>query len=93
MHTFWLCCEHFSHDSLKYRTARTLPTVPSRPFASIRTAPLHDPGERGTDGFSVDWLGCIVEPQRNVRLGEPIQERIFAPLTMAAITFTTSHRR
>ena len=88
LHISGLCYEFFSHDDLKYRTAKNIPTVVSSTFASIRTVLLHEPGERWTYGVSIDWLGRIVEQQRGKRLGEVMKERIFAPLGMTDIGFT-----
>ncbi len=88
LHTSGLCYEFFSHDDLKFRTAKNIPTVVSSSFASIRTVLLHDPGERWTYGVNLDWLGRIVEQQRGKRLGDVMKERIFAPLGMNDIGFT-----
>ena len=88
LHTSGLCYEFFSADDLKYRTAKSIPTVVSCTFASIRTVLLHDPGERWTYGVNIDWLGRIVEQQRGKRLGEVMKERIFEPLGMNDIGFT-----
>jgi methyl acetate hydrolase len=90
LHISGLCYEFFSHDDLKYRTAKGIPTVVSSTFASIRTVLLHEPGERWTYGVNIDWLGRIVEQQRGKRLGEVMKERIFAPLGMTDIGFTMS---
>ena len=90
LHTAGFCYEFFSHDDLKYRTAKGVPTVVSSSFASIRTVLLHDPGERWTYGPNIDWLGRIVEQQRGQRLGEVMKERIFEPLGMVDIGFTMS---
>jgi methyl acetate hydrolase len=87
LHTSGLCYEFFSHDDLKYRTAKNIPTVVSCTFASIRTVLLHDPGAQWTYGVNIDWLGRIVEQQRGKRLGEAMKERIFAPLGMVDIGF------
>ena len=90
LHISGLCYEFFSHDDLKYRTAKGIPTVVSSTFASIRTVLLHEPGERWTYGVNIDWLGRIVEQQRGKRLGEVMKERIFAPLGTTDIGFTMS---
>jgi len=87
LHTSGLCYEFFSADDLKYRTAKSIPTVVSCTFPSIRTVLLHDPGERWTYGVNIDWLGRIVEQQRGKRLGEVMKERIFEPLGMKDIAF------
>ena len=90
LHTSGLCYEFFSHDDLKYRNAKGIPTVVSSTFASTRTVLLHDPGEAWTYGANIDWLGRIVEQQRGKRLGEVMKERVFAPLGMIDIAFTMS---
>ncbi len=90
LHTSGLCYEFFSHDDVKYRTAKNIPSVVSCSFESIRTVLLHDPGERWTYGVNIDWLGRIVEQQRGKRLGEVMKERIFEPLAMQDIGFTMS---
>ena len=90
LHTSGLCYEFFSHDDLKYRTAKGIPTVVSSSFASVRTVLLHDPGAAWTYGVNIDWLGRIVEQQRGKRLGEVMKERIFAPLGMQDIAFNMS---
>jgi methyl acetate hydrolase len=90
LHTSGLCYEFFSHDDLKYRTAKNIPTVVSSTFASIRTVLLHDPGASWTYGVNIDWLGRIVEQQRGKRLGEVMKERIFGPLGMNDIGFVMS---
>ena len=90
LHTSGLCYEFFSHDDLKYRTAKGIPTVVSSSFPSIRTVLLHDPGAAWTYGVNIDWLGRIVEQQRGKRLGEVMKERIFTPLGMQDIAFNMS---
>ena len=90
LHISGFCYEFFSHDDLKYRSAKGIPTVVSSSFASIRTVLLHDPGERWTYGVNIDWLGRIVEQQRGKRLGEVMKQRIFDPLGMVDIGFTMS---
>ena len=90
LHTSGLCYEFFSHDDLKYRTAKNIPTIVSCTFEAFRTVLLHDPGERWTYGVNIDWLGRIVEQQRGKRLGEVMKERIFEPLDMRDIGFAMS---
>jgi methyl acetate hydrolase len=87
LHTAGMGYEFFSHDDLKYRTAKGIPTIVSSSFASIRTVLLHDPGAAWTYGPNIDWLGRIVEQQRGKRLGEVMKERLFTPLGMSDIAF------
>lgn len=90
LHTSGLSYEFFSHDDLKYRTAKNIPTVVSSTFDSIRTVLLHEPGAAWSYGVNIDWLGRIIEQQRDKRLGEVMTERIFAPLNMSDIGFQMS---
>lgn len=90
LHASGLGYEFFSHDDLKFRTAKGIPTVVSSTFDSIRTVLLHDPGEAWTYGANIDWVGRIVEQQRGKRLGEVMSERIFEPLGMQEIGFRMS---
>lgn len=90
LHTAGFCYEFFSHDDLKFRTAKGIPTVVSSSFASVRTVLLHDPGERWTYGVNIDWAGKVVEAIRGKRLGEVMKERIFTPLEMNDIGFVMS---
>jgi methyl acetate hydrolase len=90
LHTSGICYEFFSHDDLKYRTAKGIPTVVSSTFESIKTVLLHDPGAQWTYGVNIDWLGKIVEAIRGKRLGQVLKERIFDPLGMVDIGFEMS---
>ncbi|GAB4429474.1 MAG: serine hydrolase domain-containing protein [Chloroflexi bacterium OHK40] len=87
LHTAGFSYEFFSHDDLKYRTARGIPSIVSSTFASIRTVLLHDPGERWTYGVNIDWIGKVIEAVRGKRIGEVFRERIFDPLEMVDIGF------
>lgn len=90
LHTSGLCYEFFSHDDLRFRTAREIPTIVSCTWDSVRTVLLHDPGAAWTYGVGVDWLGLIVERLRGCRLGEVMRQRIFDPLEMRDIGFGLS---
>jgi methyl acetate hydrolase len=90
LHTSGLGYEFFSADDLKVRGAKGIPSVIACNFAAIRTALLHEPGERWTYGPNIDWLGRIVEQQRGSRLGEVMKARVFDPLGMGDTAFTMS---
>lgn len=49
---------------------------------------MFDPGEAREYGSNIDWAGQVVEGGAGKRLGEVMQERIFAPLGMADTAFT-----
>lgn len=88
LHTSGLSYEFFSADDLRYRRARGVPPVARSRFESIQTVLLHDPGEAFTYGVGIDWLGRVVEHLRGQRLGEVMQQRLFAPLGMQDIGFS-----
>lgn len=90
LHLAGFSYEFFSHEDLKFRTAKNVPTLISSTVESIKTVLLHEPGERWTYGVSIDWLGLVVEQQRGKRLGEVFKEKIFAPLDMVDIGFSMS---
>lgn len=56
--------------------------------ASIETPLLFDPGAKWEYGSNIDWAGQVVEGIRGKRLGEVMEERVFAPLGMTDIAFT-----
>jgi methyl acetate hydrolase len=87
LHTAGFSYEFFSHDDLKFRNAKGVPSVVSSTFASVRTVLLFDPGERWGYGVNIDWVGKVVEAVRGKRLGEVMQERLLAPLGMADTGF------
>ncbi len=88
LHTSGFCYDFFSHDLLRYREARGLPSILSCTRASINDCLLHDPGERWTYGCGIDWVGLVVEKLRGKRLGDVLRERVFDPLGMEDIAFT-----
>lgn len=90
LHLAGFSYEFFSHDDLRFRTAKNIPTAISSTPESIKTVLLHEPGERWTYGVGVDWLGLVIEQLRGQRLGEVFKERIFTPLGMEDIGFNMS---
>ena len=64
------------------------PGVITSTRAALGAPLLHDPGEDWEYGINIDWCGQVVEAIRGQRLGEVMQERIFAPLGMADTGFT-----
>jgi methyl acetate hydrolase len=69
---------------------RIHPSVFTASKASLMTPLLFDPGERWEYGTNIDWCGLIVEQIRGKRLGEVLQERVFAPLGMTDTGFALS---
>ena len=64
------------------------PSVITASKAALMTPLLFDPGERWEYGSNIDWAGQVVEAIAGKRLGEVMQERIFAPLGMKDTAFT-----
>lgn len=87
LHTAGFSYEFFSADDLKLRGAKGIPSVVSSTFASVKTCLLWDPGEKWGYGVNIDWVGKVVEAVRGKRLGEVMQERVFAPLGMSETGF------
>jgi methyl acetate hydrolase len=87
LHTAGFSYEFFSADDLKLRGAKGIPSVVSGTFASVQTCLLWDPGEKWGYGVNIDWVGKVVEAVRGKRLGEVMQERVFAPLGMTETGF------
>lgn len=87
LHTAGFSYEFFSADDLKLRGAQGIPSVVSGTFASVKTCLLWDPGEKWGYGVNIDWVGKVVEAVRGKRLGEVMQERVFAPLGMTETSF------
>ena len=87
LHTAGFSYEFFSADDLKLRGAKGIPSVVSATFASVKTCLLWDPGEKWGYGVNIDWVGKVVEAVRGKRLGEVMQERVFAPLGMSETGF------
>ncbi|MFP6780081.1 MAG: serine hydrolase domain-containing protein [Gammaproteobacteria bacterium] len=87
LHTSGMCYDFFSEDLLRYRTAHNIPSILGCTFESVKDVLLHDPGERWTYGCGTDWVGKIVENLTGKRLGEVLNERVFAPLEMQDTAF------
>ncbi|MDE2150222.1 MAG: beta-lactamase family protein [Gammaproteobacteria bacterium] len=64
------------------------PSVITASMASLKTPLLFDPGDDWEYGTNMDWAGLVVEAITGKRLGEVMQERIFAPLGMTDTAFT-----
>jgi methyl acetate hydrolase len=88
LHTAGLAYDFFNATYLRLAQERGQPSVVTCSKASIMTPLLFDPGDKWEYGSNIDWCGQIVESIRGKRLGEVMQERIFAPLGMEDITFS-----
>ncbi len=95
LHTAGFGYDFFNEDYNRLAEKHGQPSVVSASRASLTTPLLFDPGERWEYGSSIDWAGQLVEGVTGRRLGDVMQERIFAPLGMdsSAFTMTDDMRR
>ena len=88
LHTAGLGYDFFNGNYFRLAQERGQPSVMSCSKASLMTPLLFDPGDKWEYGSNIDWCGRIVESIRGKRLGEVMNERIFAPLGMEDIAFS-----
>ena len=88
LHTAGFGYDFFNENYNRLAQQHGQPSVITATKASINTPLLFDPGERWEYGSNIDWAGQVVEGVTGQRLGEVMQERIFAPLGMADTGFT-----
>ena len=88
LHTAGLGYEFFNVNYFRLAQERGQPSVVTCSKASLMTPLLFDPGDKWEYGSNIDWCGQIVERIRGKRLGEVMNELIFAPLEMEDIGFS-----
>jgi methyl acetate hydrolase len=88
LHTAGLGYDFFNVNYFRLAQERGQPSVVTCSKASLMTPLLFDPGDKWEYGSNIDWCGQIVEHIRGMRLGEVMNERIFAPLGMEDIAFS-----
>ncbi|MFL9936780.1 serine hydrolase [Paraburkholderia sp. RL18-103-BIB-C] len=88
LHTAGFANDVFNETYLRLRQSLGLPSTGTARKASLMMPLLFDPGDRWEYGSGVDWAGQVVEAIAGKRLGEVMQERIFAPLGMTSTAFT-----
>ncbi len=87
LHTAGFGYDFFNEHYNRLAQEQGQPSVITATRASINTPLLFDPGERWEYGSNMDWAGQVVEGVTGKRLGEVMQERIFAPLGMTDTGF------
>ncbi len=87
LHTAGFGYEFFNHDYLRMVSEHGQVSVLTATMAALKTPLLFDPGERWEYGSNIDWAGQVVEKVTGQRLGQVMQERIFAPLGMSSTGF------
>jgi methyl acetate hydrolase len=88
LHTAGFGYDFFNEKYNRLAQEHGQPSVITSSKASINTPLLFDPGEDWEYGCNIDWAGQVVEGITGKRLGEVMQERIFAPLGMTSSGFT-----
>jgi methyl acetate hydrolase len=89
-HTAGFSQDIFSAEITKYQEATGTPAYTTFENAALTTPLLFDPGERWEYGINIDWVGKIVEAVSGHRLGDYLQQNLFAPLGMHSTSFTLS---
>jgi methyl acetate hydrolase len=88
LHTAGFAYDFFNETYNRLAQERGQPSVITASRAALTTPLLFDPGEEWEYGSNIDWAGQVVEGVTGKRLGEVMQERIFAPLGMTSTAFT-----
>ena len=88
LHTAGLGYDIFNEKYNRLAQEHGQPSVVTASKASLMTPLLFDPGDTWEYGSNIDWCGQVVEGITGKRLGEVLQERIFAPLGMTSTAFT-----
>ncbi len=88
LHTAGFGYDFFNETYNRLAQQHGQPSVITASKAALTTPLLFDPGERWEYGSNMDWAGQVIEAIAGKRLGEVMQERIFAPLGMADTAFT-----
>ena len=77
----------WSQDLIRYQKLKDIPGIGSCKNVALTTPLLSDPGERWTYGIGIDWAGKTVEAISGKKLGQYLQENLFAPLGMSNTAF------
>ena len=88
LHTAGFGYDFFNENYNRLALEHGQPSVITSSKASINTPLLFDPGDEWEYGSNIDWVGQVVEGITGKRLGQVMQERIFAPLGMTSTAFT-----
>ena len=84
-HTSGLCYDTWSAEMVKWETATgtSLPRGAVAPHVPL----MFDPGDRWQYGYSIDYVGKLVETVSGLTLEEYFQRHIFHPLSMPDTSF------
>jgi methyl acetate hydrolase len=90
LHTAGFGYDFFNENYNRLAKEHGQPSVLTASKAALNTPLLFDPGEQWEYGSNIDWVGQVIEGIAGRRLGEVMEERIFAPLDMESSAFTLS---
>lgn len=89
-HTAGFSYEMWSADILKYQDVTGTPSIVTCENAALKLPLLFDPGERWEYGINIDWIGKMIEAVSGQKLGDYLQQNLFAPLGMHSTSFKLS---
>lgn len=89
-HTAGFSYEMWNADILKYQEVTGTPSIVTCENAALKLPLLFDPGERWEYGVNIDWIGKMVEAVSGQKLGDYLQQNLFAPLDMNSTSFKLS---
>jgi methyl acetate hydrolase len=90
LHTAGFGYDFFNENYNRLAKEHGQPSVLTATKAALNTPLLFDPGDEWEYGSNIDWVGQVVEGITGRRLGEAMEERIFAPLDMESTGFVLS---
>lgn len=92
-HTSGFCYDMWNGDFVQYLQKSGKPGISSGLKSSLEVPLANDPGTRWEYGIGIDQVGLAVEAASGLRLGDYMQQHIFAPLGMTDTSFILSARQ
>ncbi|HRO57862.1 MAG TPA: serine hydrolase domain-containing protein [Burkholderiaceae bacterium] len=86
-HTAGFSYDFWSGDIIRCMEAAGTPPIISCQDQALTTPLRFDPGEGWDYGINIDWVGKLVEAVSGKRLGQYMEENLFAPLGMGDTAF------
>ena len=86
-HTAGFGYDIWNPEILQYREVMDVPTIGTGLDKALTTPLLFDPGARWQYGIGIDWAGKMVEAVTGRKLGQVMQDDLFAPLGMDSTAF------
>lgn len=88
LHTAGFGYDFFNERYNRLAQEQGQPSVITASKAALASPLLFDPGDDWEYGSNIDWAGQVVEGITGQRLGQVMQEKIFAPLGMTSTAFS-----